>query len=219
MQSRIGALIRCYSITDYLPAVLENYSWVDKIVVMNYRFNSAEPREDNTEEIVKEYPNVILDKGESLAQHEILNKGLEHLKDCDIAFISDADEFMTHGAMVDIADRMIKGDYNLGFARIIDYAFDYGHRFNNRHLSGTLVAVKPSETRFVHIRQTRDESPRRIQFDHKLYHFGFVLPPKTLKWKLEWESKEEKLNIVKGITETPIVLAEPPEAEILELIQ
>jgi hypothetical protein len=228
MPSKIGALIRCYSITDYLPFVLKNYAWVDKIVVMNYRFISAEPRGDDTTEIVKEYidasfenlkvPNIAIYKGEGLQQHEILNEGLKHLQCCDIVFISDADEFMTQAAMCDIAKRMVTENKNLGYARIIDYAFDFYHRFNNRHLHGALVAVKPQETEFVHIRQTRDLNPRRMQFEHKLHHFGFVLPPKTMKWKLQWESKEEKIDVVKGIGETPLVLCEPPEKEILELM-
>ncbi len=220
MQSKIGVLIRCYSITDYLPFVLKNYAWVDKIVVMNYRFISAEPREDNTEAIVKAFThkNIILGKGENLQQHEILNRGLKLLSDCDIAFISDADEFMTQATMRDIAAIMIGKDKNLGYAKIIDYAFDFYHRFNNRHLSGVLVAVRPKETEFVHIRQTRDTNPRRISFEHILYHFGFVLSYKTMQWKLKWESAEEKLNIVKGITETQIVFADPPDKEIMELL-
>jgi len=228
MQSKIGVLIRCYSITDYLPYLLKNYAWVDRIVVMNYRFTSAEPREDDTEEVVKEYidkcfenlkvPNIQLNKGEGLKQHAILNKGLKLLSDCDIVFISDADEFMTQGAMRDIAIKMIEDDKNLGYAKIIDYAFDFYHRFDNRHLSGALVVVKPQEIKFKHIRQPQDTNLRKIQFEHILYHFGFVLPPETLKWKLQWESKEEKLDIVKGIGETNIVLAKPPDKEIMELL-
>jgi hypothetical protein len=219
MPSKIGALIRCYAITDYLPAILKNYAWVDKIVVMNYRFNSAEAREDKTSEIVAlfSHPQKFLDQGEGLTQHAILNKGLEHLKDCDIAFISDADEFMTQVAMRDIADRMIAEEKDLGYSRIIDYAFDFHHRFNNRHLGGALVACNPNKTQFVKIRQTRDKTSI-ILFDHKLHHFGFVLPKKTMDWKLKWESKEEGLDIVKGITETQIVLSEPPEPEILQLL-
>ena len=221
MQSKIGVLIRCYSITDYLPFVLKNYSWVDKIIVMNYRFISAEQREDKTEEIVKSFhhKNIILDKGEGLEQHKILNWGLNYLLDCNIVFIADADEFMTYTTMRDIADKMVAGNYNLGYARIIDYAFDFYHRFNNRHLAGALVAVKPNETEFVHIRQTRDLNPRRIQFEHKLYHFGFVLPPKSLQWKLKWETAEEKVDIVNGIPKTEIVFAEPPDKEIMELME
>lgn len=228
---KIGALIRCYSVTDYLPFVLKNYAWVDKIVVMNYRFMSAEPRYDDTQEIVKDYidkcfenfkvPNIILVKGEDLKQHEILNKGLNNLQDCDIAFISDADEFMTQAAMRDIAGRMIGENKNMGYARIIDYAFDFYHRFNNRHLSSALVAVKPQETEFVHIRQAKNLSTRGIFFAHTLYHFGFVLPHNTMKWKLKWESKEENINMMSptnGIPKTEIVFADPPDKEIMELL-
>jgi hypothetical protein len=99
----------------------------------------------------------------------------------------------------------------------VDYAFDYHHRFNNRHLNPVLVAVKPKEVEFKLIRVARSNL-RHLHFDHKLYHFGFVLPKKTLDWKLKWESKEERLDIVKGITETEIVLAERPEQEIMQLL-
>ena len=223
MQSKIGALIRCYSITDYLTFVLRNYAWVDKIVVMNYRFISAEPREDSTEEIVKAFvhKDIIIDKGEGIKQHEILNRGLEYLKDCDIVFISDADEFMTQAAMRDIATQMIADNRNLGYARIIDYAFDFYHRFNNRHLKDALVAVKPKEVNFVHIRQTRNLNSRTRCFPHFLYHFGFVLPRETMKWKMKWESKEEGINMMSptsGIPKTEIVFAEPPDKEILKLL-
>lgn len=223
MQSKIGALIRCYSITDYLPFVLKNYAWVDKIVVMNYRFISAEPRDDNTEVIVRTFTHkdIILEKGEGLKQHEILNRGLKLLTDCDMVFISDADEFMTQAAMRDIAQRMIAENKNMGYVKIIDYAFDFYHRFNNRHLNSVLVAVNPRETEFIYIRQARNVNTRGIFFAHLLYHFGFILPYKTMKWKLQWESKEENINMmspINGIPKTEIVFADPPDKEIMELL-
>lgn len=220
MQSKVGVLIRCYSITDYLPAILKNYSWVDKIVVLNYRFKSAEPREDDTEKIVRvfSHKNLVFEKGEGISQHDIFNRGMKMLEDCTTAFISDADEFIALPSMRDIVYHMESGEYGMGSCRIVDYAFDYYHRFDNRHLNPTLVAVKPKAVEFVKIRIAHTKLKHKI-FDHKLYHFGFVLPPKTLRWKLEWESKEERLDITKGITQTRIVLADPPEAEILKLLE
>lgn len=220
---KTGVLIRCYSITDYLPFVLKNYAWVDKIVVMNYRFKSAEPRQDDTEQIVNTFQklfrhnNLIFEKGEGVSQHEIFNKGIKYLSDCATVFISDADEFIALPSMKNIVFQMEHGNHGLGYCRIIDYAFDFYHRFNNRHFNPTLVAINPKYAEFVKIRIARSDKKAK-HFEHKLYHFGFVLPPKTLKWKLQWESKEEGVNIVKGITETEIVLSEPPEKEIMELL-
>jgi len=46
---RVGVLIRSYHSTQYLPLVLKQYKWTDKIVVLNYRFKNVLPSLDNTD--------------------------------------------------------------------------------------------------------------------------------------------------------------------------
>jgi hypothetical protein len=43
---RIASLVRCYGLTRYLKPVLKSYDWVDKVLVMNYRFLNVTPHED-----------------------------------------------------------------------------------------------------------------------------------------------------------------------------
>jgi hypothetical protein len=81
----IGTVVRCYGLTNYLPGVLKQYAWVDKIAVLNYKFNRVEASPDDTKEVVAKLnqPNVKVYSGENLDQHSVLNMGVEILSDCD----------------------------------------------------------------------------------------------------------------------------------------
>lgn len=51
----IGCIIRSYHRTQYLPQVLKAYSWVDKIVVANFRFRKYGWKGDGEVEEIHEY--------------------------------------------------------------------------------------------------------------------------------------------------------------------
>lgn len=190
---RVGALIRSYHATKFLDQVLKQYSWVDKICLMNYRFNTVSPIEDNTEEIARNsgLKNIIFDKGEGLEQHEILNRGMWILADCDVVFISDADEFINHNDFNKILQQLDQQpEKKVVYCQIVDYAKNIWNKMKPR--TNCLVAVKPG-VKFNIIRCIQAQ-PAIHMNDIAVHHLGFVFPEETMKWKYKWEAKEEKIK-------------------------
>jgi len=68
---RVGCLVRSYGLTTYLKPVLKSYDWVDRLLVMNYRFTGVEPTKDDTKEIIDSLnqKNIELSTGENVNQH------------------------------------------------------------------------------------------------------------------------------------------------------
>ncbi len=190
---RLGVIIRCYHATDFLRPVLKSYKWVDKICLLNYRFKTAEPRPDDTEEIAESMKlhNLIFKKGEGLEQHEIFNVGMDILKDCDYIFINDADEIILPEQQKKMVENMQKNDRDAGMCPMLDYVADFYHSFN-KVPRRVLMIVNPKRVKFFKIRQIKNNDFTAIeQFENYVYHFGFVLPPEKLNWKIEWEELEE----------------------------
>jgi hypothetical protein len=221
---KIGVEIFSYHATQYLPLVLKNYAWVDKIVVMNYRFNSVEPINDNTEEIVRSFkhPNIIIDKGSGLRQRDIRNKGLRYLDDCDVAFISDADEFIFRKDQdTIIRELMARGKQhkpsNYLNVSIIDYNGDLYHASPERgHL--TTVAIIPKDAGFGHLRSGGYDNMCVCLPNIKMHHLGLVFTPEVLSWKAVWESKEENVKLDKVLSDWKVVREVTPPQELLEIL-
>jgi len=116
---RIGALVRSYGLTDYLTPVLEQYKWLDKVLVMNYRFGGVKAIKDDTPLLTVPFKNAICKTGENLNQEEVLNLGLEEFKDFDWVFISDNDELIQRKDQ----ERLIKETegFQAGKCRVLDY--------------------------------------------------------------------------------------------------
>ena len=189
---RIGCLIRSYGLTDYLPAVLKSYGWVEKIVIMNYRFKSVEERLDDTGIKCVPFKNVVIKTGELRPDlHEALNLGLEEFKNFDFVFTSDADELIAR----EDQNRLIAGmtNENAGCCTIIDYADDLNHKIPHRsHMP--VVIVKPhvrfNDARCVPVYVKRFE-------DVMCHHFGYVFKPEEMAWKLKWEMPWEKTTVIR----------------------
>jgi hypothetical protein len=187
---RVGALIKSYHSTQYLPLVLEQYRWVDKIVVLNYRFDTVKETTDNTKEICSKFKhhNLIIESGSGIPQHQIHNRGLELLKDCTYAFIADADEILFPDDQKRILSRMHGWDY--GCCNIVDYNGDLNHALPKRQ-GFTLVCVAVNQVRFHCIRSVQPTAREIIFPDIDLQHLGWVFPKEILEWKADWEHKEE----------------------------
>ena len=214
---KIATLIRCYHATEYLARVLRNYSWVDKILVMNYRFNSVAPITDDTQEIAKGFSNVEVEQGENLIQHEILNRGLEKLHDYDYVFISDADEFILPSEQREMITHLHRSGRESGFCMVKDYFYDAFHCMPQRQ--GYFLAItNPKTLRFTHIRSCQYDAARRKDFFFMVHHFGFALRPDRLAWKMHWESVEEKVDVAANIAKIQISNCMPPP-ELLDIIK
>lgn len=183
---RLGTIIRSYVLTDYLKPCIKQYDWVEKVLVINNKFPSAKVGFDNTEDIVKELSqdNVELVKRDGLEMHIALRLGLDMLKDMDAVFISDADEFILRADQEKIANG-IKG--NAGICPIVDYIVDFGHTLPLR-THRPLVIAKHG----IQLLDYRNYWDGADNFnDCTVHHLGYVLSEEHMRWKKEWEDKDE----------------------------
>ena len=187
---RIGALVRSYGTTKYLRAVAKQYDWVDRLLIMNYRFNGVIPRQDGTRDILQELnqPNVEIMTGENFNQHEVFNLGFSMLKDCDYIFVSDSDEIITKQDQKKMVDGI--EDYDAGVCNIIDYKTDYYHRIPQR-THKPLVLAK-NTLKFYDV---RCYTGRCKEFPINIHHFGFVNEEADIQWKFNWEKAWEGSTI------------------------
>ena len=146
---KAGLLIRCYHATQYLDKVLKQYAWVDKVVVLNYRFKSVEETFDNTKEIFDkfEHPDKQIFSGVCAKQIDLLNVGLDLLKEMDVVFTPDADEFIHPDEQQKIFNRLRNGEFNCLAVKIVDYNGDLYHASPERDYL-TIVAVNPKKFNF-----------------------------------------------------------------------
>ncbi len=180
----IGTVIRSYGLTTYLTAVLDSYAWVDKIVVMNYRFNGTPPIKDDTTLLTVPFSNAKVMSGENLDQYAVLNMGVESLGDCELIFIADNDELITK----EDQQKLIKGmdGSGIGTCDVIDYV-DFHRRFPIRGHKPPVI-VRPN----VRFFDTRCYHGSAKYFpDVKMHHLGYTYTPKELEWKFDWEKKWE----------------------------
>lgn len=182
----IGVVVRCYGLTNYLPGIFKQYAWVDKIAVMNYRFNRVEASPDDTKEAVAKLnqPNVKVYSGENLDQHSVLNMGAEILSDCELIFISDADEFILRNDQQKLIDGM--GGESIGTCDVVDYV-DLNRRYPIRGHKPPVI-VRPN-VRFYDVRCYQGSA--KYFPDVKMHHLGYTYTPKELEWKFKWEKEWE----------------------------
>ena len=202
----IATLVRSYGLTDFLPAVLKSYAWVDKILVMNYRFNQVPPKKDDTVFLTLPFKNVEVMSGDGLSQEGVFNTGLEKLKDFDYVFIADNDELITRADQQKLIDGL---GAEVGTCNLIDYK-DVNNRYPLRGHHPAVI-VKP-HVRFYDVRCF--SAQQKYFPDVNMHHFGFAY--KDLNWKLEWETKLADEGF-KNILCYPTVGCEAPE-EIRNLI-
>ncbi|HNX03699.1 MAG TPA: hypothetical protein PKM71_08545 [Candidatus Cloacimonas sp.] len=206
-----------------MPLVLKQYKWVDKIVVLNYRFINVKPSLDNTQRICNlfSHPNLVYERGRGVEQHEIFNRGLDLLQDCNLAFIADADEILLPSDQEEItrfmSDRRgLIGQADSAACKIIDYNGDLFHASPQRAYPVT-VAVVPQVVRFNHIRNINNNRVKVFP-DITLHHLGLVFPEETIKWKSEWEFKEEGHSRNKLLKDWGVRREVKPPQELLNFI-
>lgn len=199
---RVGALIRSYGLTDFLPAVLRSYAWVDKVVVMNHRFRDVKVAEDKTQEIAGSFSNTLVIKGENFDQHEVLNHGLTWFRDFDWVFIADNDELLRHQDQLRLVDET--QGFDAAKCPVIDYTA-VNERLPQRDHQ-PIVLVKPT-IRFYDVRCFAGSI--KHYDDISMHHFGYAYP--DLTWKLEWEKKWEHDGVSKLLGQVRMPCETPQE--------
>lgn len=206
---RVGAVVRSYGLTTFLPAVLRSYQWLDKIIVMNYRFNGVKEREDKTREIAIGFRNTLIESGEGADQHCVLNLGLEKMADFDYVFISDADELLTRRDQEKLLS--LSSGHDATKCKVIDYARDLFHRYEERDHQ-PIVLIKPDK-RFYDVR-CYSGNIRSVD-DVYLHHFGYVYSPEEITWKVDWEKPWEHDSVITLLGKVPLACEIPTEIEDL----
>ena len=202
---RIGAVIRSYGLTTFLPAVLRSYQWLDKVLVMNHRFRGVTKREDRTVEIASSFRNTVVETGEDADQHTVLNLGLEKMADFDYVFISDADELLTRYDQEKLIG-FVSG-YDAAKCKVIDYAKDLSHRYEERDHQ-PIVIIKPDKM-FYEVR-CYSGNIRSVD-DVYMHHFGYVYSPEEIGWKVDWEKPWEHDSVVTLLGKVPLPCEIPQE--------
>jgi hypothetical protein len=168
------------------------YAWVDKIVIMNYRFPTTDERKDDTEQICKELalPNLELYKGVGYQMHEVLNLGLEKFIGYDFVIVSDSDEFITKASQDEMIFRMSKDDgYDCAQIAMYDYANDFDHIYPIRtHKPPTLC--RPGRMKFYEARNLQGRGV--IYADIFQHHLGYLFKREDMNWKYNWERPIDK---------------------------
>lgn len=209
---RIGALVRCYGLTNYLRPVLKSYDWVDRLLVVNYRFIHVQEREDKTKEIALSLgqKNIEVIQGCDNDLHQALNIGVELLKDCDAIYIADADELIAKSQQ----KLLLEGFKESGGARcpLIEYAGDYRHIYPIRGHQ-PIVLIKP-DIRFYDVRCAGGAF--KSFPDIYVHHFGFMFNREEMGWKIGWERRWEGDETIRIYSQIPS-LYEMPE-EIKEML-
>ena len=221
---RVGALIKSYHSTQFLPLVLKQYEWVDKIVVMNYRFKTVEPTTDDTIEICKKFghPNLSVYSGDDLEQHDILNVGLDLLKGCDLVWIGDADEIILPEDQNIIMNRMadrrpLHGLAQYATCKMVDYNGDLYHASPQRPYDVMVMAV-PSAVRFSKIRMIEKNIHEAKMSYATVHHLGLCLDPNVIDWKAGWEYKEEGHSKEKLLSDWAVRREVVPPVGLVEYI-
>lgn len=186
---RVGALILSYGTTDFLKPVIEQYLWTETVLVMNFFFPQSDNFRDDTPKIANEL-GVRVIQGVDLAQHEVLNKGLDLLKDLDLVFIADADEIILPDDQKTLVDSWATKRYAKGFVKIIDYAKGLNLIFEQRGHCPVVIA-EPS-TRFQDVRNSMGGGK---YFNNVwVHHLGYLLSEE----KLEWKRKKQEITNPSG---------------------
>jgi len=212
---RLGAIVRCFYLTDYLERVLKNLFWLDRVIVAHSYPSNSDVQNDRTVEIVKQlaYNNVdtytFLDK----QQHEVFNDALKIFYDYDYVFINDADEFLLPVDQIGLIRGIKKKKADVGYINVIDYSQDINKRYPIR-THRPAVIVRP-HVHFYEIRNIVGEG-----YFHKgyMHHMGYAFTQDKINWKLknkQWYGVDEK-NI-QNILNQPLEDCTPPK-ELLELL-
>jgi hypothetical protein len=183
---KIGSITVVWNGEDFIGPHMDMLSVLDKNVVVlgrkpwaNYQAEyglSATP--DRTRDILLEkYPNVVIvDDNVGEFKAELYNQALSHLKDCDIVFKLDVDQFFTKQDFKRLLD-FIQGNsydcYRLNYEKCstaysVIGRFDTGIKNEKEH---EVIAFNPDKE-LIGLTDYRAQNPYEIEWDDfSAHHF------------------------------------------------
>lgn len=213
---KIGAIVRCYHLTQFLEKVLKNLAWVDKIILANFRYKGVEPAFDDTEQIYKKInlPNIIFKKGEDLEQYEVFNLCMKDLKGYDYVFINDADEILLRNDQLKILNDLMDTKKDIALCKVLDYAKDFYHIYPIRTHMPIVVANSNCVWREGEKRTPNYGEGLKVEKSY-LHHFGYIV--NDLDWKIKnaWHTNKNEIQEMMG-QET---LKFSPPRELLDIME
>lgn len=182
---KLGAVVRCYHMTDHLKAVLRSLEYLDTVLLVNHRFRGVPEDIDDTKEIfeVLNQDNIIIRTGFGSLQHDVFNRSLEYFQEegYDYIFINDADEFISREDRDKMVHFIDNNPYDGGNCVVHDYK-DNNTKYATRAHRPTVI-VRP-HVRFF---DTRGASYSNHFFkDITMHHFGFCMKDQAWKKKNLW---------------------------------
>ncbi len=212
---KIAAIVRSYYLTDFLPAVLKQFSDIDKILVVNNVFSSVtKPVKDDTETIVKRFGNAELYRSEETEQHKIFNECLAKLYDYTAVFICDADELYLQHDLKKLFDLIVDKNFDGVFVRVLDYVSTEMKEVYKIRKHTPIAILKPNLSQFYTTRCVRIGNAT-VSRDTWIYHLGFCYKDDKMKWKINnyWGKNKqlealEILNSKKLSIQTPFEIKE-----------
>lgn len=165
-KERVAVFIPCFHTDDFLDKVVKQFMHWGTVLILSYDFGGKMERET-----------------------EVRNEGLKRLQDFDFVWTVDGDELITKNDQERIIAEMRQNNCGAGVCRTLDYfALD---RAIFEETTPTVI-VKPQKVCYYEGRCLRTEGFHGFN-DVWLHHFGRMMPPEKMAWKLKtvWEQKDD----------------------------
>jgi hypothetical protein len=223
---KTAVIIRCYYLTEFLPYVIDQCSFADRIIIVNSRFKNVDLIQDDTYDIFLKKADAKIEYSNAysgMEEHEVLNECVERFKRYDWIFIIDADEIILKQDWNEILKvfRFCKDkEKNFLTLQVIDYAdLKYIYKPRNHR---PLIAIRPNEINFYDGRSAYGLGNEAYYFSEIfLHHFGFCFPKEKMDWKIKnyWNNgnKNEISQIMK--TDKFLVKIEPEIKKIFDNVK
>lgn len=187
---KIAILTIAYNEQDTIGAVMEQWKDYKHLILHSERawHGESQPK-DETEDIVKRFPNAEFIKMDWKREHEQRNWGLAYLYDYDYVLIVDADEVYTKEDIKRILDNIGKQENyydNINCYRIkgvITYYKTLDYIIEPPDTHQPVIAVNPKKILFTEARMPNTDY--QVQIDAKIHHLSYCKSDEKMKNKFQ----------------------------------
>jgi hypothetical protein len=190
---KIGAIIPVFKMTYFLPLLLKEIGWIDKIILLK----NEEPWDGSGEdETHTELPdNVEVYMCDTKDQTEQRNYGLFLLRDYDLIFVLDSDEIILKADQIVLLACAIQESEVTAFAMEVKAYKDMSHIYDYDTGHTPIVLVRGGTM----LRDIRCVYGAFATFcDGFLHHLKFLQPPESLEWR---KNNKKHTREIKGVNE------------------